>query len=397
MSNTTLFSRSTLAGYDPEKLAAGKVAVVGVGALGQNIAQGLALSGVGNLALIDFDIFEPHNATRSPFYPTTEVAVALGLEKAPTVAHRAAQSATMPGAQVRWAHGLVQHVGNGILDWADVVVSAVDSNTARAWISEQVRAVGKPLIEGGFSGPDFTLASFSGESGRVCYRCASPAKATSASCTLYARRAETSGIIPAIQTTAAVAAGYQTELVIQLLHQQPVDFDVRLYGNLRTHKLDRALLQANPDCPGNHTYLPVIGQISKGVDRIKDLAGALQTIGIDQFALTEPLIVHAACRDCHQACDVVASESSWLGAPFCSNCQGPWQRLASAASASYVHLISVDDLDVVVGAASLIDVGVSEGCSVAVITRDGEAGRVVIGDVAAAFGRMTLATGRLEP
>src|SRR5712691_13493222 len=82
MTALEIHSRSRLAGYDPEKLAAARVTVVGLGALGQNVLQTLALSGVGEFLLIDFDSFEDHNATRSPFFPTAAELESLGNRKA---------------------------------------------------------------------------------------------------------------------------------------------------------------------------------------------------------------------------------------------------------------------------------------------------------------------------
>ncbi len=65
---TGLFDRERLAGYDPQLLNQAYVAVVGLGAAGCNIVQTLALSGVGNLGLVDFDVVEASNLTRSPLF-----------------------------------------------------------------------------------------------------------------------------------------------------------------------------------------------------------------------------------------------------------------------------------------------------------------------------------------
>src|SRR6516162_4202432 len=105
---SALHSRSILAGYDPERLREGKVLVVGLGALGQNVVQNLALVGVGQLMLVDFDMFEDHNATRSPFYPTAAEAARFGLGKAIIVAHRAVSIGTARDLQVYYSSSLIQ-------------------------------------------------------------------------------------------------------------------------------------------------------------------------------------------------------------------------------------------------------------------------------------------------
>ncbi|MEV6633550.1 ThiF family adenylyltransferase [Actinoplanes sp. NPDC051470] len=210
-------SRSMLAGYDPARLNAARVAVVGLGALGQNVVQNLALSGVGNLLLVDYDAFEERNATRSPFFPTGDEVARLGLGKAPVVANRAAVCATAADPSVRYAESLVQTAGDGVIRWADVVVSAVDSVSARAWLAERSRIHGRVMVEGGFAAAEFNLSAFLGTSGAVCYRCLNPGRQSSGSCRAYARTAESVSIIPAIQTSAAVLGGMMAEQVIQIL------------------------------------------------------------------------------------------------------------------------------------------------------------------------------------
>src|SRR5215207_2755195 len=160
MMSTNLFSRAVLAGYDPQRLHAAKILVVGLGALGQNVVQNLMLSGIGNAVLVDFDAFEAHNATRSPFFPTAQEQAILGLGKAPVVAARAAGCSTAPSARVWYVEEMVQLAGEGLIRWADLVVCAVDSVPARAWLAERCRIHGKVMVEGGFAGPRFNLSAF---------------------------------------------------------------------------------------------------------------------------------------------------------------------------------------------------------------------------------------------
>lgn len=58
--------------YRPEvsaTLAAGRVAVAGLGGLGSHVALALARSGVGHLKLVDFDVVEPSNLGRQAYGP----------------------------------------------------------------------------------------------------------------------------------------------------------------------------------------------------------------------------------------------------------------------------------------------------------------------------------------
>jgi len=374
---TSLHSRSILAGYDPERLHAGKVLVVGLGALGQNLVQNLALLGVGQLMLVDFDVFEGHNATRSPFYPTRAEVGRLGHGKAAIVAHRAAQASTASKADVFYSACRIQVLGDGALSWADIVVAAVDSLNARAWLAERCRLLTRPMVEGGFSGPDFNLSAFAPTKGAPCYRCGRPGRESSMSCTAYALAAEQARIVPAIQTSAAVLGGYQAEQVVQLLHGRLDRLGYRSYGNVRRETLQTALLTADDHCPGIHLPEPVIGTV-RGLGAHTTLSD-LVTAVCDQFGggrirLAEHVIPKISCTRCKTPCLVQATESSWLSDPRCSDCAGPWP-VTDTFMPDMVEEIDTDDqLTDELASTPLDNIGVRAGASLATALRDGRCG-----------------------
>ena len=55
------------------RLAAGHVAVVGLGALGSAVAEMLARAGAGHLSLYDRDVLELHNLQRQSLYTEADV------------------------------------------------------------------------------------------------------------------------------------------------------------------------------------------------------------------------------------------------------------------------------------------------------------------------------------
>jgi molybdopterin/thiamine biosynthesis adenylyltransferase len=377
MTATSLHSRSILAGYDPERLHAGKVLVVGLGALGQNLVQNLALLGVGNLMLVDYDVFEGHNATRSPFYPTHAEAERLGHGKAAIVAHRAAQVSTASEADVCYSTRLIQVLGDGALSWADVVVAAVDSLNARAWLAERCRLLARPMVEGGFSGPDFNLTAFAPTDGAVCYRCGRPERESSMSCTAYALAAEEARIVPAIQTSAAVLGGYQAEQVVQLLHGRLDRLGYRSYGNVRRETLQKALLAVDEYCPGIHLPEPVIGTV-RGLGARATLSDLVTAVS-DQFGggriqLAEHVIPRISCTRCKTPCLVQATESSWLADPTCSDCGGPWPVTEMFLPDSVKEVDTGDQLTDDLASTPLDNIGVRAGASIATALRDGRSG-----------------------
>lgn len=109
-----VFSRERLAGYDPKRMNDSKVLIAGAGALGQNTALNLALSGVGELRIVDRDLFEEHNRTRSPLFPLPEEQEIYGLDKASVVARKLGRLMTAPTPVIRWANQWIQELGDGL-------------------------------------------------------------------------------------------------------------------------------------------------------------------------------------------------------------------------------------------------------------------------------------------
>ncbi len=344
MTGFEIHSRSRLAGYDPGKLAAARVTIVGLGALGQNLLQTLVLSGVGRFLLIDYDNFEDHNATRSPFFPAAAEVRLLGNQKAPIVAHRALAVSTASSPQILYQNDTAQRCGDRIIRWADVVVAAVDSVSARAWLAERARLHSKPLVEGGFFGPEFNFSAFSAEAGTGCYRCFNPAKVSSASCTQYAMDAERQNVVPAIQATAAVLGGLMAEQVINIIHDRETSYGIRYYGNARQAAMRSALLRPDPQCPGEHHPLPVraMAPETRKLRTVEDLfASVREHERKGWIAPAEPIVLTAGCTACATKCVVKAAESSWMINARCGECGGPWPRSEMTAPG----LVSVLDLE----------------------------------------------------
>jgi len=364
MTTLEIHSRSRLAGYDPEKLAAANVTVVGLGALGQNVLQTLALSGVGGFLLIDYDSFEDHNATRSPFFPSAAEMKQFGRHKAPAVAHRASAVCTSSRPRVWFQIDTVQRCGDRIIRWADVIVAAVDSVSARAWLAERCRLHGKPLVEGGFFGPEFNFSAFSADSGADCYRCFNPSKVSSVSCTQYAMDAEQRNIVPAIQATAAIVGGLMAEQIINIIHGTDIRYGTRQYGNARRATMHSALLRRDPECPGHHDPL-VIEPLESVIGELRTVADLLAAVRRREekgwIALAEPIVLTAACTRCAGKCLVRAAESSWMVEPLCTECGGPWSRSEEVMQGLVSMLNVVGELDDDTGLVELAELGLSPG------------------------------------
>lgn len=331
-----IFSRERLAGYEPELLAQSVALIVGAGALGQNVALNLALSGVGEIRIVDRDQFEPHNRTRSPLFPQPEEQARCGLDKSRVVAFKLMPLMTAPHPSVRYAHEWIQALGDGAFKGVSVILSCVDRPSARAYLSDKARAHGIPLIEAGFEAAEISLSCFPAARGQEaydapCWRCAHQETEVEAgifSCLTYARRADESGVIPAIQNAAATLGGLQAEAAVLSLHQQtgsPLGF--RLMDlNIKTGVSRVTKLSTDPFCPGLHKSLdtPPHKLTTTGGDSVEQLLQELSRHLGDaaRIELEPPLVWVANCQRCTKTADVRSPTWRWAMSPRCDSCGG---------------------------------------------------------------------------
>ncbi len=341
--NDALFSRERLAGYEPERMARSVALVVGAGALGQNTTLNLALSGVGEIRIVDKDEFEPHNRTRSPAYPLPEERDEIGLGKARAVARKLGRLMTAPAPVMRYAHKWIQELGDGAFKEVSVVVSCVDNPSARAYLSDKARLHGIALVEGGFEAAEITLSSYPAARGEAaqttpCWRCSHPETVGAFSCDFYAERVEQAGFIPAIQNAAATLGGLQAEAAIAALHAQMSEptaaraFDL----NIRTGSARVVNLSTDPACPGLHRSLdePPRRLTTTNEDRVEMLVREIAAHSqADPILLLEfPFIRSAACRECQQMTVVDSPGWAWAMSPRCRECGGEFPRAAAGMS-----------------------------------------------------------------
>ncbi len=314
-------SRSILAGYVPEVLFGSTVLVAGAGALGQNVLQNLALAGVGKLIIVDYDRFEPHNATRSPLFPSSTEVAKLGAGKALTVAHRLAGMATAPEARVYHFDGFIQELDADVVTESDLIISAVDSQAARAYLSELARVFETPIIEGGFAAEQFSMMLDPADWAAACYRCSNPQSSGSFSCTQYALAAERDAVIPAIQNAAAVLAGLMSEAAVMSLHGAEITATYnKLVGDIRAGQLLRTVVGRHERCPGVHGELVIRQTLTLDSWTFGALRLALQGMGLEGFRLLEPFVVEMSCRRCGNRLRPLTPQSTWQKLALCQVC-----------------------------------------------------------------------------
>lgn len=333
METDHFLSRERLAGYDPDCLQRGVVVLVGGGALGNNVAQNLSLSGVGELWVIDFDTIDPSNFTRSPCFPRTAVFGTKPRSKARTLAEAVLALSHAAAPVVRYAPKRLEALGLGAFQGASVIVSAVDSFRARARLADIARLLGVPLVEGGFNGSRGQVSVYTNATaGGPCYRCLNPATEGGISCTLYARGVTAEGRTPATQTIAALTAAYVTEATIKLLHDcgsplgnKMVTFDVAAGGGTVM------TLTRDPECAGVHRLVgepnPVEVSASEPATNLFEVVASSDEL---ELVLPFEYLVQAPCAHCGARVHVAKPEWQVLAPPACTACSEPVEGAAPA-------------------------------------------------------------------
>ncbi|MGC0333438.1 molybdopterin/thiamine biosynthesis adenylyltransferase [Streptomyces sp. SAI-170] len=131
-------------GWDQQRLAGATVVLAGAGALGNAVAQSLALAGLGRLVVTDPDTVEVGNLSRTPLFRAADV----GRPKARVLAEALAGLAPDTVVDAREAPH-VSGVGLAELREADLVVAALDSRAARISLAGRCTLAGTGLLDGG--------------------------------------------------------------------------------------------------------------------------------------------------------------------------------------------------------------------------------------------------------
>jgi len=133
-------------GWDQEIVSEGSVMIVGVGALGCEIAKDFALMGIGKIVLVDLDTIETSNLSRQMlFKPGDE-----GRPKAEVAAERLKDM--NPFLKVDFYFEKLQKLPMSVYEECDIVIAALDNFNARLDLNKICLRLKKPLVEGGTVG-----------------------------------------------------------------------------------------------------------------------------------------------------------------------------------------------------------------------------------------------------
>ena len=125
------------------------------------------------------------------------------------------------GSLHRIADTWIEELGLGAFGGVDVIAACVDSLVARSYLARVAMLLAIPIVDGGFSGAQVGMTVYPGDGDpelTPCWSCAGEALPGAFSCEQYARYADTSGVVPAIQNGAAALGALCAEAIVGLLH-----------------------------------------------------------------------------------------------------------------------------------------------------------------------------------
>ncbi|MCX5799944.1 MAG: ThiF family adenylyltransferase [Candidatus Eisenbacteria bacterium] len=202
-------------GWRQEAVSGGRVLVVGAGTTGNEVIKNLALTGVGEISVLDSDVVEEVNLNRCVLFRAEDI----GKSKSETAARRAKEIA--PGITTRgWNRDVVYDFGSLEYSSFDCVVLTVDNLEARLWVNRYCRLHGTPLVDTGIGG--LVSSVFVATPSGACIECSWTKREYQQlwerhSCSKIGMLPDEPKI-PMVITSGAIAGGIAAQECIKILH-----------------------------------------------------------------------------------------------------------------------------------------------------------------------------------
>ncbi|HEY9207221.1 MAG TPA: HesA/MoeB/ThiF family protein [Candidatus Methanoperedens sp.] len=298
---TDRYSRQRLISWwDQESLASASVMVVGIGALGNEVAKNLAQVGVGNLFLVDFDFVEPSNLTRSVLFRDDDD----GRKKVEVAAHRLKE--INPGIKIHTFHGDVSDLGLGVFRRMNMVIGCLDNREARLSVNRACWKVGIPWIDGAIQELSGTVKIFIPPDS-ACYECTMSEKDYELlnirySCPLLKREDIVMGKIPTVATISSVIGGIQAQEAIKLIHGIGDSAGKCITYVGLTNYFDVVRFQRNENCLSHDSFSDII-ELDHGADTLtgSELINIAKRISKSEDCIIEldrEVITGRECKAC---------------------------------------------------------------------------------------------------
>ncbi|HIP72065.1 MAG TPA: ThiF family adenylyltransferase [Anaerolineae bacterium] len=314
--------------------------VVGAGALGNEVLKNLALMGIGNLLIADFDTIEDSNLSRSVLFREGD----RGERKVDVAARRVKE--LNPDVKVKAWHGDINfEMGLGVFRHVDAIVGCLDNREARLSINRFAYSVNRPWVDGAIQELMGIVRLFWPWQG-ACYECT----LTDAdyqminlrySCPLLARDNILQGKVPTTPTSASIVAAFQTQEALKLIHGMEVEPGKAMLINGLTNDVYKTEYPVKEGCMSHSTLEPIVElpQVTAVTTTLAELLTiAQEKLGPEAvIEFDGEIITHMTCPDCGASESVFKKMARLYESEYrCPHCNGRREM-------SLTHRISGDE------------------------------------------------------
>ena len=279
------------------------ILVVGAGALGNEVIKNLALMGIGNILIADFDTIEDSNLSRSVLFRESDN----GRRKVDAAA--AAVKELNPDVNVKAWHGDINfEMGLGVFRHVDAIIGCLDNREARLSINRASWAINRPWVDGAIQELMGIVRVFSPGEG-ACYECTLTDHdyqmiGLRYSCPLLARDNMLLGKVATTPTSASIVAAFQTQEALKLIHDMEVQPGKGLLINGLTNDIYTTEYPVKEMCMSHSRLEPIVELPDAHVETTtlaELLAIAREHLG-DSATLefTGELVVAMTCDHCQE-------------------------------------------------------------------------------------------------
>ncbi|MFM9264979.1 ThiF family adenylyltransferase [Tychonema sp. BBK16] len=294
-----------IAGWDQQKLKDAHVFVVGAGAIGNETLKNLALLGVGNIYIADFDTISTSNLSRTVLFRKGDK----GKLKAEVAALRTKELALEEDASIHYFHGdVVWELGTGIFRSMNLVLGCLDNVETRFAVNKRCWLANTPWIDAGIYELGGHVTVFVPPEA-PCYQCGATKQQLAAarmrySCDDFKRTRLEEGKMPTVQVTSSIISAIQVQEAVKFLCGQRVESGRKIYFQGRVNDFDILTLNKNDNCYGHATYpeiisLPLTNSMSlrEFLEFVSkdDLSGAGATL---DFRSDRTFVQSVSCKSC---------------------------------------------------------------------------------------------------
>ena len=210
-----------IAGWDQSKIAKATVMIIGVGATGNEVAKNLALTGIGKLVLIDYDIIEKSNLNRCVLFSLTDAKKnAFKVD----VVEKACNKLN-PDTEIVSYKDNLDDIDKKLYQDSDVVLSCLDNMEARLQANNYSVYYQTPFVDSGIDEFFGSVQAVYSPAGGACLQCGISNKDLDLmfqkfSCTgeeIESADGATVGKMATIITTTAIIGGLQTQQTLKFI------------------------------------------------------------------------------------------------------------------------------------------------------------------------------------